>query len=401
MDLGPFTIRHPPREWQLEALERWRNAQRRGIIAVVTGGGKTVFAEMCASDALRAFTDLRVVIVVPTVALVDQWAVSLQDDLGVPPAELAIFAGGATPEPRLFNLMTLVSAREQAPHISGLGRTLLVVDECHRIGSPKNAKALSGRFTATLGLSATPEREHDALFDEVIRPHLGDIVFSYDYPDALRDAVISPFALLNVKIDMTNEEQSQYDAISRRVAQLTARQRAGEDVETALKASLQRRARVSAMASMRIPVAARIVSDQTDHRTIVFHESIDAAESIASLVGSRGRRVATYHSRMGMAMRQSNLRLYKAGLVDVLVTCRALDEGVDAPDTSVGVIASSTSSVRQRIQRLGRILRPAPGKAEATLVTLYATSIEEQRLAEEAEENLSASSIDWSHASSG
>lgn len=398
--MSQIGIRHCPRQWQMEALERWREQQRRGIVAVVTGGGKTVFAEMCAYDALREIAGLRVVIVVPTLALVDQWVVSLQDDLGVPSTQVAVYAGGARPEPATFNVMTLVSAREQAPAISRMGQTLLVVDECHRVGSKKNAEALQGTYAATLGLSATPEREHDSLFDDVIRPHLGNIVFSYTYADALRDAVISPFALINIKIDLTDAEEDEYTAISRRVAQLTSRQQRGEDVEIALKASLQRRARVSALASMRVPVAARIACDWPNRRTIIFHESIEAAEMISTLIQARGRRAATYHSRMGMAMRQSNLRLYKAGRVDVLVTCRALDEGVDAPETSLGVIASSTSSVRQRIQRLGRILRPSLGKDEATLVTLYATSIEEQRLAVEAQRDPSASSIDWKHARS-
>src|SRR5690554_1604212 len=57
------------RRWQEEALERWRSNGNRGIVEVVTGGGKTYFALAC----IRAASIDTVVIVVPSITLVDQW----------------------------------------------------------------------------------------------------------------------------------------------------------------------------------------------------------------------------------------------------------------------------------------------------------------------------------------
>ena len=59
----------PLRDWQRDAMARWRAADNRGIVSVVTGGGKTVFALSCI-DHLQPDTT---VVVVPTVALLDQW----------------------------------------------------------------------------------------------------------------------------------------------------------------------------------------------------------------------------------------------------------------------------------------------------------------------------------------
>jgi superfamily II DNA or RNA helicase len=59
------------------------------------------------------------------------------------------------------------------------------------------------------------------------------------------------------------------------------------------------------------------------------------------------------------------------------------------------VIASSTASRRQRIQRLGRILRPAKGKEAATVYTLYATEEERKRLLEEASDLKDVTSVTW------
>jgi superfamily II DNA or RNA helicase len=58
-----------PRGWQVKALEAWERAEKRGIISVVTGGGKTVFALSCV-DRVRPVATL---IVVPTTALLEQW----------------------------------------------------------------------------------------------------------------------------------------------------------------------------------------------------------------------------------------------------------------------------------------------------------------------------------------
>jgi superfamily II DNA or RNA helicase len=75
--------------------------------------------------------------------------------------------------------------------------------------------------------------------------------------------------------------------------------------------------------------------------------------------------------------------MFRKGIFNVLVTCRALDEGLNIPETEVAIISSATASDRQRIQRLGRVLRPSAGKKSAVVYTLYATNVEQDRLIEE------------------
>ena len=50
---------------------------------------------------------------------------------------------------------------------------------------------------------------------------------------------------------------------------------------------------------------------------------------------------------------------------------RCLDEGIDVPDANIGIVMSSSSVPRQRIQRLGRIIRRSEGKDAACLYYLY------------------------------
>ena len=60
--------------------------------------------------------------------------------------------------------------------------------------------------------------------------------------------------------------------------------------------------------------------------------------------------------------RREILKRFNAGEYPTVVTSRVLNEGVDIPAANVAVILSGTGSVREHVQRLGRILRRKEGK---------------------------------------
>lgn len=385
-----------PRAWQLVALDAWRAADCHGVASVVTGGGKTIFAAFCIEQFRQRYPVGRIVIVVPTTALLDQWYVSLTEDLHVPEREIASYSADGIPDaPRSVNLMVLNTARNAAPLCAAFQNgVFLVVDECHRAATVENSKALRGTWTATLGLSATPVREYDSGFEEYIVPTLGPVIYEYDYVMAFRDHVIVPFRLVNVRVPMLFDEEERYNDLTRRLVR--AMKAASRNASHAdFKIILRQRAAVSANAKMRLPAAIRLLDNNAAERTLVFHERISAAEEICEALNSRGHNATIYHSRLAPALRRDNLRLYRKGMFNVLVSCRALDEGVNIPETTLAIIASSTASGRQRIQRLGRVLRPAPGKSCATIYTLYATDVEERRLQKEAVGLEDITTIDW------
>lgn len=370
-----------------------------GIARVVTGAGKTVFAEMAMLEFLHRHPDGHINVIVPTVALLDQWVVDLQEDLGVPEDEIAVFSGEGRPVgPRRLNLCVLNTARNIAEDLSSGAATFLIVDECHRAAAPMNALGLRGEHSATLGLSATPERQYDEGLQEVLVPALGPIFFEYGYDEARRDGVISEFVLINVAVELDAEEQAAYNRLTKRVGMAIGALRKGEDDGSRLKIALRQRAAISAGAHMRVPIAAALADRHRGRRTVLFHEKISAAEELHRLLAKRDHNVTLYHSKIAAAVRRDNLRLYRRGAFQILISCRALDEGMNVPETEIGIIASSTASHRQRVQRLGRVLRPAPGKDSATVYTLFATEIEERRLREEAEQLASAREVKWQKA---
>src|SRR5262249_25048145 len=56
------------------------------------------------------------------------------------------------------------------------------------------------------------------------------------------------------------------------------------------------------------------------------------------------------------------LQRFHSGEYPVVVTSQVLNEGVDVPEANVGVILSGTGSVREHVQRLGRLLRKQADK---------------------------------------
>lgn len=72
------------------------------------------------------------------------------------------------------------------------------------------------------------------------------------------------------------------------------------------------------------------------------------------------------------------------GMADVMLSVKALIEGVDVPSADVGIVRVSSSSIRQRIQTLGRILRTGDDPDEqSTLYVLYARDTVDERIFQE------------------
>jgi superfamily II DNA or RNA helicase len=363
------------REWQVTALDRWIQNGFRGIAEVATAGGKTFFAISGIQEWLKVYPEGKVLILVPTTALQDQWFVNLLDDLKLSPRDINTWPDSTNMDSR-FQIMVVNTARTKAMEVvESCKYLLLIADECHRYASQENKSALAIRTTGTLGLTATAERDYDNGLEEILIPTLGPIVYRYSLADARKDGVVSDFEVLNVKVDFTELESAEYKKLSARLAQAYSQ---GDENKATIIARM--RASVSRNAAKRIPAAVAIAQENKGRRIIIFHEEIEKAETLKNLLHQRGHSVGIYHSQLGMDKRRDNLLQFRRGMLEVLVCCRALDEGVDVPESDVAIIAASTSSSRQRIQRIGRVIRVHKDKEIAKVYTLYITEREEEFL---------------------
>ncbi|WP_237606268.1 helicase-related protein [Rhodococcus sp. JG-3] len=106
-------------------------------------------------------------------------------------------------------------------------------------------------------------------------------------------------------------------------------------------------------------------------RSIVFSETKASAEAGSAVLRERGVQSSAYSSGLDRLARTRVLQQFRSGALTNLVAPRVLDEGIDVPAVDVGVIIASSSSRRQMIQRMGRVLRLKPGDRAAAFVIMY------------------------------
>jgi superfamily II DNA or RNA helicase len=368
------------RQWQEKAFPLWW-AKKRGIVKVVTGGGKTVFAIHCLTKYLEKEKDNSIFIVVPSIALLDQWYEGLQKTFG--DKDISLNGGGEHLEDISKITISTIDSVKNIIHKFDASNTLLIVDECHKIGTEKRGETLTNNWHATLGLSATPERDYDDNFYIIIKKILGDIIFDYDYIDAREDEVIVNFKLLYAYAAMTEGEEERYKKFTKSIQRRAATIGGNNMNDYPLKMLIFNRARMVKNSKNRIPFGVELLQKHKRDSWIVFTENKKQAKEFNKIINKKGYKSAIYNTDLDNAEREENLNNFKSGNLNVLVSCTALDEGFDMPEADGAMILSASSSKRQRIQRMGRVLRITANKQNALIVTVYSSKTEFDKLREE------------------
>ena len=395
-------------QWQRECIDVWRLNHGRGIIQVVTGAGKTQMAITAAQELDSDLNSTLVVkIVVPTTFLVAQWQAALQGN-GISGSDIGTYYGkNKDKKSYKYKIYVINSARytlthEILAHFNKNESLLLIADECHHYGSEENRKIFDfigigrGQYY-TLGLSATPQGHH---FATVLKPALGSVIYQYSFKEAVKHEIVTSYALFNVELEFSAEEQEEYEKHSRKISlALKNGERNGyitnkmneqeffhqlavlaknNNISIAtwaqsLLAQLYKRSAILYLARNRVFAALELVKRLSkESKIIIFGERIEQGDELFLLLNREfPNKVARYHSGMAHTTRQLALKQFRENHIRILISCRALDEGFDLPQADVGIILSSSTTERQKIQRLGRILRPSKNKQFASLYYLY------------------------------
>ena len=398
--------------WQKEAKKLWWRNSGRGIVKVITGAGKTLFALSLISDLFNsiAYKDggLKTIIVVPTNVLLDQWFIEVIEKLHVPRDKIGVFYGKEKDKLENKDIIIYVinSARKYLKaHFEQYFKEndlFLIADECHRYGSKENAKIFEIPYSYTLGLSATPERYSDYGFEEVLIPNLGKVIYAYTYKDALRDNIIPPYKLTRISVKLTPYEEEAYTELTEKINKIIKslifkypklkkfssyrfikelnkiKEKTSDDLISTLTILLNKRKSIIHLSESKLKALKWLFKEENllKDKVIIFHERIEVAEYIFEYLKENGFEVGIYHSEMSFQERIKNISEFKDGKIKVLVSCKALDEGFDVPSADTGIIVAGTSSVRQWIQRMGRILRRSPGKEYSKIYVIFADIVE-------------------------
>lgn len=400
-------------EWQEECLSLWLKNRGRGIVNVATGAGKTVFA-LAAAVKLAEMPDrqcLKVKIIVPKTFLVHQWAQAIREELLAPREEIGVFSGTRKDRTdRRFMIYVINSARYSlARHMledfQNGNPVLLIADECHHYGTEENARIFDfipymtnpGLYYA-LGLSATPFCPH---YTDVLAPALGKEIYRFTFTHALEAGIISQFAVFHIRLRFNNFEEAEYADLSEQisVAMIHLRKKCPQlhlqrnyaffetlekiistysdteavDLAKSVLLLSYRRKEIVYRAKARTKCVADLIKlIHKNAKIIIFGERIEMAEDIyEKLCVSHPNEAGIYHSGLHKTVGKTALRKFEDAETRILVSCKTLDEGLNVTETDVGIIVSSTNSKRQRVQRLGRVLRKKKTERTAYFYYLY------------------------------
>ncbi|MDC0710136.1 DEAD/DEAH box helicase family protein [Stigmatella sp. ncwal1] len=356
-----LTVPLEPFPHQRDALEAWTHAGGRGLVELPTGAGKTLLAVMAIAQVKRP-----TLVVVPTLDLMAQWQAVLTRHLGLPVGLL----GGGVNDRQPLTVTTYDSAMAQTEfHGNRFG--LLICDECHHLPAPSYRFIAEGSLAPyRLGLSATLERADGG--ERVCEELLGPRVYRADIRE-LQGRYLAPYEVRRVEVPLTPEEKARYDEARTRYlgfvrkngialgspegwARFLAQSQRSDEGRAAYRGYREQR-RIALTSSAKMEVLWRLLLEHREDRVLVF---TDDNETVYTLARKLLLPVITHHTPI--PERKALLAAFSSGELPVLLTSRVLNEGVDVPEARVGVVLSGSGSVREHVQRLGRILRQRPGK---------------------------------------
>ncbi len=353
------------RPYQVEALEAWRRNKYRGVIALPTGAGKTIVA-LAAIAELKAPT----LIVVYTREQLKQWIEKIKSVLSIPAWDVGAYYG----EEKRLAPVTVTTYQTAWRRVEELRDrfSLLIVDEAHHLPAEK-FRLIAENILAPyrMGLSATPERE-DGLHTELFRL-MGGLVYRKSASELAEQGFLASYRIVVKYVTLTPKEAQRYRELRKLYSELAG----GRDVNELIKLAaagderaskalkvLNEMRKIVANAENKLKLAKKIAEEEVakGSKVIIFTQYVEQAKKLGVMLGAPVITGKTEKFKRDLA-----LQLFKTGRAKILVVTTVGDEGLDIPDANVGIMLSSPASRRQFIQRLGRLLRPAPGKKEAIL----------------------------------
>lgn len=341
-------VRSGLRDYQAAAAES-ALVNLQGLIVGPCGSGKTTIGA-----GIIACLDTPAIVLVHTRDLVDQWAERIETNLRL---NVGIVGGGEHDlrPVTVATIQTLVQMADAELQDLALHFGLVIADECHHIPAMTVRKVLE-YFPARyrVGLTATPGRA-DGL-TSVIFWVLGDQIYTIEHGRLLQCGhLVAPKVLpiwTEFQFPPPEKEKDRNRWWNKLIDALTRDQARNEQI---------------------CDIAWR--EYRAGHVILVLSGRVEHCGLLARLLNRRGCPAVAMTGKTAKKKRQQILGDMRAGVLRVLVASTVADEGLDLPILSRIVLAFPGAAPEQggggrAIQRLGRLMRPAPGKPQAVLYDL-------------------------------
>ena len=375
--------------WQTEAYEEIKNGES-GIIVASTGSGKTILGMKLIEDNPYK----KVLIVVPTIVLMNQWKEELIKFKIVDENNMSFIGGGHKDIPTTRVTIAVVNSLRKVEWNHPLAKfDIATLDEIHRYAAPKNLSFLQeGTFGQTMGLTATLERADGA--ERILKSIIGPVLYELTPAQAKAAGYVANYDVESIACRFNEKEFYRYYDIDQEIKQymqifnnnyMTAMNivqsgRKHTQYQPAVKLIrlVQARKKLFTDVERKRARAIKLVLEYKDNKILLFDELQESANKIYLKLEELGLKVSLYHSGMNKKDREQSIKDFKDNETNILVSVRALDEGLDVKEADIGIIVNGNSQKRQILQRLGRILRKKDGKI-AKLYMLFVPNTQDEK----------------------
>lgn len=362
--------------WQEKAIEAHTANNYNGLVIAVTGAGKT----RCALNIFKILKQ-KTLIVVPTIALLNQWVEELQK-IGVKSNDIGTYYGSnKTIRPVTVAVINSAATRNDwSKEFS-----FLIVDEVHRVNESTTEfqkLLLNNTFKYNLGLTATIDTTDPNY--KIILQKIGKVVYEYTTANAKEDELINSFTIRVIGLDLTENKKKELEEIEVKIKEkmkdfgddlniVLAQQKIGDWSAMHTLKLMQKKKSILNRSEEKMEAALQLILKNRDKKIIVFGEFAVLAEVLFKKLQKLGVPSWIYHSKTKHNNSEKKVFLdeFKNSIGGVLVTVKALDEGLNVPDASMAIVLGYNGTARQAIQRMGRILRKQENKHPVMVIFYF------------------------------
>lgn len=384
-------------QYQKDAYQAWRKRGKKGVFAMATGTGKTITSLNCALEEYCDDGFYRLIILVPSIALVEQWEEEVSNFNFT-----NIIKVSSTNSQWRANLLSLKGKLERGksanyviistytsfgmddfqsllPSLSG--NAILIADEAHNIGANKVREAFRKlTIERRIALSATLQRIYDEEGTKEIESFFND-TFPYTYSFSMSKAIkmgrLMHYYYHPRIVYLDEDEMAKYAQYTRQLVQMYNSSTGTYSDPDKAQQMLMLRKNVLHKARNKMNVFVDIIREigedmlkycfvysasgkrydqQKDENEQYDIEILKQMLAITKQIFPSVR-CNSYTSNDSKELRKQKLDAFAAGQIDVLFAKNCLDEGVDVPRAEYGIFTSSSGNPRQFVQRRGRLLR--------------------------------------------
>ena len=370
------------RDYQQEAVQ-FAMSHPHCIIELPTGRGKTLTSMAIVNEVMRN-KPRRTLVVVPTQILLQQW---IEDGF----KSAGITASGVSAEGKAWGEHTVTTYQSAIRNLNMLAQyDIIIFDEVHHLFSPEYRKVLFALETKPylIGLTATIREYGEG---KQLQDRYFPNVFTKTIEDFQAGESHIPVEIVMMPVNFSEEERALYDKYQRTITRANRTfgpvpewpkylRSPDEDTLRLARAAISDYAaqkRLLTETPDKLDVILRILT-QNNGQYIIFSDTIDGITTIEGMLRENGISEGSIYSGVRPSERRRIIDGLRDKSIRVLVGGSAITEGLDLPDISNAILSSLlVKSSRTYVQRIGRILRPVPGKRVKLFLVYVKNTLEE------------------------